>query len=68
MAGVANVRSMKEAKELLKKHTNDEVGITSQDGEYRVNKKGGREATAAYTSDLTDAVGTGIAMWEKGAW
>lgn len=36
--------------------------------EYRVNKRGGREATAAYTNDLLDAVNTGIAMAEKGAW
>jgi hypothetical protein len=42
--------------------------LSHNDGEYRVNKKGGREATAAYTNDLDDAVGTGIAMANKGAW
>lgn len=68
MAGVASVRSIKEAREILKRETNDEVRISANDGEYRVNKRGGREATAAYTSDLTDAVGTGIAMYKKGEW
>lgn len=69
MAGVASVRSLKEAREILKRETQGVVVIEVHDcGEYRVNKKGGREATAAYTSDLTDAVGTGIAMYKKGAW
>lgn len=68
MAGVASVRSIKDARAILARETNNEVVITSKDGEYRVNKKGGREATAAYTEDLTDAVGTGIAMWKKGVW
>ena len=36
--------------------------------EYRVNKIGGREATAAYTGDPLDAINTGIAMAKKGAW
>jgi len=31
-------------------------------GEYRVNFKGGREATAYYTPDLEDAVNTARAM------
>jgi hypothetical protein len=30
--------------------------------EYRVNFRGGNEATAYYTSDLTDARDTGLAM------
>lgn len=30
--------------------------------EYRVNFRNGREATAYYTNDLEDAVGTGVAM------
>jgi hypothetical protein len=68
MAGVASVRSIKEAKEILKRETNGVVGITSKDGEYRVNKIGGREATAAYDTDLTSAVDTGIAMFKHGAW
>jgi hypothetical protein len=32
--------------------------------EYRVNLLGGTEATAYYTNDLTDALGTGISMAE----
>lgn len=36
--------------------------IKNQDGEYRVNFKHGFEATAYYTDDLTDAVGTGLDM------
>jgi hypothetical protein len=31
-------------------------------GEYRVNYRGGREATAYYTNDLDDAVNTAQAM------
>lgn len=31
-------------------------------GEYRVNLKGGTEATAYYTGDIGDAYNTGIAM------
>lgn len=38
------------------------VVLTKSDGEYRVNFKGGAEATAYYTDDLNDAVGTGKAM------
>lgn len=33
-------------------------------GEYRVNVKGGKEATAYYTNDLKDAELTGLAMGE----
>lgn len=33
--------------------------------EYRVNFKGGREATAAYTSDLDDAIGTALYEAER---
>lgn len=32
--------------------------------EYRVNLKGGSEATAYYTPDLDDAYGTGVGMAE----
>lgn len=43
-----------------------EIGITlthlSNTGEYRVNYKHGREATAYYTDDLMDAAMTGYAM------
>ena len=31
-------------------------------GEYRVNFKGGREATAYYTTDIDDAKDTAVAM------
>lgn len=42
-----------------------DVGITIRKntfGEYRVNFRDGAEATAAYTDDLEDAHGTGLAM------
>lgn len=32
--------------------------LTKRDGEYRLNKRGGCEATAYYTEDLEDAVST----------
>lgn len=36
--------------------------IRKEAGEYRVNEKGGKEATAYYTDDLDDAVRTGREM------
>lgn len=36
--------------------------ITKTDGEYRVNVKGGMEATAYYTNDIDDAVSTAERM------
>lgn len=44
-----------------------EVGMVliHNDGEYRVNFKGGKEATASYTNDLSDAVETGFAMVKR---
>lgn len=39
-----------------------DISIRSRDGEYRVNFRGGYEASAAYTTDLGDALGTGQAM------
>jgi hypothetical protein len=36
--------------------------ITHVDDEYRVNFKGGREATAYYTNDLADALSTARLM------
>jgi hypothetical protein len=36
--------------------------IASQPGEYRVNYRGGREATAYFTDDLADALSTGKIM------
>lgn len=41
------------------------IGVTmrkTEYGEYRVNFRGGTEATACYTDDLRDALDTGIAM------
>ena len=38
--------------------------LTKNEGEYRVNFKGGREASAYYTDDINDAVCTGFAMAE----
>ena len=38
------------------------VTIRKRDGEYRVNFRGGAEATAYYTNDLDDARQTGLAM------
>ena len=45
-----------------------ELGISlwDRDDEYRVNFTGGREATAYYTTDLSDARDTGIAMSKEG--
>lgn len=37
----------------------------SEDGEYVMNYKGGKEATAYYTNDLADAVGTGEIMCKE---
>ncbi len=37
-------------------------------GEYRVNYKGGREDSAYYTTDLKDAVGTGLLMANNPKW
>ena len=39
-----------------------ECTLRKVEGEYRVNFLGGREATAYYTDDLTDAIFTGRAM------
>jgi hypothetical protein len=38
------------------------IAILKVEGEYRVNFRGGKEATAYYTNDLRDAYDTGIAM------
>lgn len=38
------------------------VTLTRKDGEFRVNLKDGAEATAYYTDDLEDALGTGHQM------
>lgn len=37
----------------------------NEDGEYVINFKGGKEATAYYTDDLADAIGTGEAMCKQ---
>lgn len=38
------------------------IVIRKRDGEYRVNFKGGSEATAYYTDDIQDALDTGKMM------
>jgi hypothetical protein len=40
----------------------DEVTLRKTDGEYRVNVRGGTEASAYYTNDLWDAINTGEVM------
>jgi hypothetical protein len=62
MAGVNGTYTIKQAKALLAPHG---MVITSNDGEYRVNFKGGDEATASYHTDLPDAIGTGIDMAKR---
>lgn len=47
------------------------IGITLSwhefGNEYRVNLRGGHEATAYYTTDLDDAIGTGRDMAQRNA-
>ena len=43
------------------------VTITKRHGEYRVNLRGGQEATAYYTDDIEDAVNTGQQMADRRA-
>lgn len=45
----------------------DEMTLAHKDGEYRVNVRGGTEATASYHSDLWDAVHTGEHMRDNRA-
>ncbi len=40
--------------------------LAKKDGEYRVNLRGGREGTAYYTDDLSDAIMTGESLHKKG--
>lgn len=64
--GVVNAdTTMKEARAKVAPHN---LVLTKTDDEYRVNIRNGREATAYYTNDIDDAVSTGIAMANKGAW
>lgn len=42
------------------------ISIRKSDGEYRVNFIGGREATAYFTNDLSDALATGRSMAREG--
>ena len=42
------------------------ITLTRREGEYRVNFKGGAEATAYYTNDLEDAIQTGRTMSRQG--
>lgn len=43
------------------------VTINKRHGEYRVNLRGGREATAYYASDIEDALNTGLHMAQRRA-
>lgn len=51
--------TLKNVKAELRKYN---VVIEKRDDEYRVNVARGAESTAYYTNDLSDALGTGIAM------
>jgi len=59
--------TLKEAKESIPASTT--ISYRRNEGEYRVNFRGGKEATAYYTNDLRDAVQTAISMgtpdWAK---
>lgn len=57
--------TMKQAREKIAPHN---LVLKHEDGEYRINIRNGREATAYYTNDLDDAVSTGIVMAVKGVW
>jgi hypothetical protein len=51
------------------RHDLDNVGITitrRPEREFRVNYRNGIEATACYTNDLEDALGTGRQMAKQG--
>lgn len=41
--------------------------LSHEDGEYRVNHRDGKEATAYYTSDLSDAIQTAATMADTAA-
>lgn len=38
------------------------ISLRKRDGEFRVNFVGGNEDTAYYTTDLQDALNTGVVM------
>lgn len=54
--------TLKEARTRLS--SSMQIGATSH-GEYRVNYRGGKEATAYYTNDLQDAFDTAMRMHEE---
>jgi hypothetical protein len=56
--------TLKTAREILAGY-NVTIRAT-EDSEYRVNFRGGAEATASYQNDLQDAVDTGVAMAMQG--
>jgi len=67
MAGTNTRYTIRQAREILAKHG---MTIRSTDGEYRVAFKGPEartEPSAYYTTDLLDAVDTGIDMAERAA-
>ncbi|MGI8481231.1 MAG: hypothetical protein ACR2MF_04085, partial [Chthoniobacterales bacterium] len=49
----------------MKEDMPSNVTVRFRDGEYRVNFKAGKEATAYYTNDANDAVATAWAMVEQ---
>jgi hypothetical protein len=51
--------TLKELKDHLRPHG---ITVTSKNGEHRVSARGGKEASAYYTNDSDDALGTGLAM------
>lgn len=55
--------TLRDAKRELAEHG---IAISKGDDDYRVNFRGGREATAYYTNDIDDAVTTGIRMAAEG--
>jgi len=59
----SDAETLKVVREVLR-----QLGLTVKlsDGEYRVNFIGGREGTAYYTADISDAFDTGIAMAKEG--
>ncbi len=54
--------TFKQAKQILRIAG---LSLSKKDDEYRVNYLGGAEATAYYTDDITDAVGTGLSMRDE---
>lgn len=58
--GLTRVRDVRKALSAI------DIVLNRVGADFRVNFRGGREATAYYTSDLSDALQTGIAMSKEG--